>query len=196
MALEYIDRSSPADYTLDVGSVQSAAQVRANTPDSITMAITDDNVQLIALGGTNPPVDGPAGDTLRSLGGGDLLFTDGATQMTFIDDGTQTEDGILIDSATQQNFQDVIQNFKAGDSLLVYGFKAGPPSVIPGGLPTGVTVTDTAQGAQLNLDFTGGGALPTASVLFAGLSALQLGETHQFLTGTDPTTMTPYLFIV
>lgn len=157
---------------------------REDTPDSISMSTTGDHIWLIATGGTNPIVNTTTiGDTLQASGIGDVLNTDGATGMTFINNPQNPNAPGMVEfdqiyATTQHSFHDIIMNWHAGDELNVYGFTN--PSGIPSatGLPSGVTITTVTTGpntgaAQLNIDFTGGNA-PTATIQFPNVPASQL----------------------
>jgi hypothetical protein len=181
MALQFRDVSAPGNDTLTAeGKIGSDAPVVVQTPDAIQLAVTDDEVTLVGTGRV-----APGDDALVSLGKSDVLFTDGATRMTFVNDGANTHDIIsATGGAAQQSFGDSVVNFKPGDSLLVLGFGAGSQnSPLP--LPPGVTETafGTAS-SELNIDFNGG-TTPTGHVVFENISLQQLALTHHVSTGTD-----------
>jgi len=145
----------------------------------IEMAVSDDNVTLVAIGRVLA-----GNDALASVGKNDTLYTDGATRMTFVNFGSNTSDTIqATGGAGQQSFHDTVVNFKAGDKLLVLGFPNGPqtPLLL---LPPGITETAVGASSQLNLDFAGGAA-PTATVLFSGVSLQELSLGHHVSTGID-----------
>jgi hypothetical protein len=188
MALQYRDVSAPADDTLTAfGKIGSDAPVVVQTPDAIELAVSDDTVTLVATGRV-----APGDDALVSLGKNDVLRTDGATRMTFVNDGAATSDIIqATGGAAQHSFFDSVVNFMPGDRLLVLGFSASSQNpLLP--LPPGVTETAFGAWSELNIDFNGGTA-PTGHVLFENISSQQLALTHHVSTGTDHGV--PYLLL-
>jgi hypothetical protein len=186
MAFQYRDLSAPADDTVTAfGAIGSGTLVVARTPDQIQLAVNDDKVILVATGRV-----GLGDDTLASLGKSDVLWTDGATHMTFLNEGTNTTDIIQATGGPAlQSFVDSVVDFKTGDSLIVLGYTGTQNPLLP--LPPGVTETAFGVWSELNIDFNGGTA-PTGHVVF-NISEPQLALTHHVSTGT--TNGIPYLLV-
>jgi hypothetical protein len=186
MALQYRDLNAPADDTLTVfGGIGNNTVVFARTADQIQLAVSDDAVTLVATGRV-----APGNDILASLGKNDVLWTDGATRMSFINEGTNTSDIIQATGGpAQQSFVDSVVDFKAGDRLEVLGYGGTQTPPLP--FPPGVTETALGALSELNIDFNGGNA-PTGHVVF-NMSLQQLELTHHVSTGT--TGGVPYLLV-
>ena len=118
MSLQYTDLSAPAPDTVTVfGGLGSNTTVFAQTPDEIQLAVSDDTVTLVATGRV-----AAGNDVLASIGKNDSLWTDGATRMSFLNEGTNTSDIIQATGGpAQQSFLDLAVDFKVGDRLLVFG---------------------------------------------------------------------------
>jgi hypothetical protein len=176
MALLYRDLSAPADDTLTVfGKIEGPIITR--TTDQIQLSVSDDNVVLIATGRV-----APGNDVLASvLGKHHVLWTDGATHMTFLNEGTDTTDRIqATGGGAQHSFTDSVLDFSSGDRLEVLGYSAAPNPLLP--LPPGVTETAFGSFSELNIDFNGGNA-PTGHIIF-NMSLPELVLTHKVSTET------------
>ena len=125
MSLQYTDLSAPAPDTVTVfGGLGSNTTVFAQTPDEIQLAVSDDTVTLVATGRV-----AAGNDVLASIGKNDSLWTDGATRMSFLNEGTNTSDIIQATGGpAQQSFLDSAVDFKVGDRLLVFGYTGTPKS--------------------------------------------------------------------
>jgi hypothetical protein len=186
MSLQYTDLSAPAPATVTVfGGLGSNTTVFAQTPDEIQLAVSDDTVTLVATGRV-----AAGNDVLASIGKNDSLWTDGATRMSFLNEGTNTSDIIQATGGpAQQSFFDSAVDFKVGDRLLVFGYTGTPNPLLP--FPPGVTETAFGPWSELNIDFTGGAA-PTGHVVF-NMPLDQLTLTHHVSTGSA--NGVPYLLV-
>jgi hypothetical protein len=137
--------------------------------DSVYMSTTGDSTTLTAefVANTAIPEQG-APEELQASGNGDILATNGTTNVEFINSGTNTSD--FIDASTASpHFADEIVNFHSGDAFLLIGFPTSGAITTP--FPAGMTVTDTPQGASALFTFPGG---QQGTVLFAGVTSIQL----------------------
>lgn len=137
--------------------------------DSQLAAITPDSVALTALSANAVLFAGLGDDVLQATSGNNLL--DAGLGNTLMIGGSGTDNFVV--NASGPAVWDVIDNFHPGDTMVLWGFTAGPSNY---------TWSDTSAGGTLAA--LGGGIGSSAEVAFGGYTAAQAAH-FSVATGTS-----------
>ena len=163
----------------DIGTVYSGPvsylqyQYLWNSPDSVAISA---RVNSVFLHG------GAGSDALQALGGSNVI--DGGGGSNFLVGASGTDGGsdtFFVDERGSQVTWSTLLNFHAGDSVTIFGFRAGVST-----LPLSTDGTPGYTGATIHSEIGGSGTGVNGSVTFAGVSLSDFQTKFTQSTGTEP----------
>ncbi len=163
----------------DVGTVYNGPvsylryQYLWNSPDSVALSA---RVNSVFLHG------GDGADALQALGGSNVI--DGGGGSNFLVGASGTDGGtdtFFVDERGSQVTWSTLLNFHSGDSVTIFGFRAGVSTQ-----PLSIDGTPGYTGATIHSEIGGSGTGVNGSVTFTGVSLADYQSKFVQSAGTEP----------